>query len=141
DEVGGAGIFDHVQRVLVAHVDDGRPDLDALGPSADSRQEWERRCQLLGKVVDAEVGAVGTQVLHRLGELNRLDERVRPRPDLRVGRRRPMSERQEADLLHTPILRSIADAPRDRQGDAITARAYGSEAPGSTVATLRGPTR
>ena len=106
DEVGGTGVLDHVQRVLVAHVDDGRPDLDALGASADRRQERERRRELLGEVVDAEVGTVGTQVLDRLGELDRLDERVRARPDLRVGRRRPMTERQEPDLLHVPILAS-----------------------------------
>ena len=104
DEVGGTGVFDHVQRVLVAHVDDGRPDLDALGPSADRREERERRGQLLGEVVDAEVRAVGAEVLDSLGELDRLDERVRARPDLRVGRRGPMSERQETDLLHPPIL-------------------------------------
>jgi hypothetical protein len=41
DQVGGPGIFDHVQRVLVAHVDDRRPDLDALGSGADRRQERE----------------------------------------------------------------------------------------------------
>jgi len=104
DEIGGAGIFDHVKRVLVAHVDDGRPDLDALGASADRRQERERRGKLLGEVVDAEVGTVSSQVLDRLGELDRLDERVRARADHRIGRRRPMPERQEADLLHTPIL-------------------------------------
>ena len=104
DEVGGTGILDHVQRVLVAHVDDGRPDLDAPGASADRRQERERRRKLLGEVVDPEVGTVGTQVLDRLGELDRLDERVRRRAHLRVRRRRPMSERQEADLLHAPSL-------------------------------------
>jgi hypothetical protein len=43
DEVGRTGILDHVERVLVAHVDHGRPDLDALGARADRRQEWERR--------------------------------------------------------------------------------------------------
>ena len=76
DEVGGTGIFDHVERVLVAHVDDGRPDLDALGTSADGRQERKWRRELLGEVVDAEVGTVGPQVFDRLGELDRLDERV-----------------------------------------------------------------
>ena len=108
DEVGGAGVLDHVQRVLVAHVDDGRADLDALGPRADRRQERERRRELLGEVVDPEVGAVGTQILDRLGELDRLDERVRRRPHLRVGRGRPMPEREEPDLLHAVILRTTA---------------------------------
>ena len=76
DQVGGTGVLDHVQRVLVAHVDDGRTDLDPLRPGADRRQERERRRQLLGEVVDPEVGAVGAQVLDRLGELDRLDQRV-----------------------------------------------------------------
>ena len=92
DEIGGAGILDHVQRVLVAHVDDGRPDLDALGASADRRQERERRRKLLGEVVDAEVRAVGTQVLDRLGELDRLDERVR-RPSGPASRATPTNVR------------------------------------------------
>ena len=121
DEVGGAGVLDHVQRVLVAHVDDGRPDLDALGPGADRRQERERRRELLGEMVDPEVGAVGTQVLDRLGELDRLDERVRARPDLRVGRRRPMPEREEPDLLHRPNStvggRAGGSAARGRRSD------------------------
>ena len=92
DEVGGAGVLDHVQRVLVAHVDDGRADLDALGAGADRRQERERRRQLLGEVVDAEVGAVGAQVLDRLGELDRLDERVR-RPSGPASRAMPTNVR------------------------------------------------
>ena len=86
DEVGGAGVLDHVQRVLVAHVDDRRPDLDALRPGADRRQERERRRELLGEVVDPEVRAVGAEVLDRLRELDRLDQRVGRRPHLRVRR-------------------------------------------------------
>ena len=107
DQVGRAGVLDHVQRVLVAHVDDGRTDLDPLRPGADRRQQRERRGELLGEVVDPEVGAIGTEVLDRLGELDRLDQRVRPRPDLRVRRGRPMTERQEPDLLHQRILRAL----------------------------------
>jgi hypothetical protein len=42
DEVGRSGVLDHVQRVLVAHVDDRRPDLDAPGPGADRGQERKR---------------------------------------------------------------------------------------------------
>jgi len=66
-------------------VDDGRPDLDPLRPRPDRGQQRERRRELLGEMVDPEVGAVGTQVLDRLGELDRLDERIRRRPHLRVG--------------------------------------------------------
>ena len=36
DEVGRARVLRHVERVLVAHVDDRRADLDALGPGADA---------------------------------------------------------------------------------------------------------
>lgn len=35
DEVGRTGIFGHVERVFVAHVDDGSADLDAAGSRAD----------------------------------------------------------------------------------------------------------
>ena len=82
DEVGRPGVLDHVQRVLVAHVDDGRADLDPLGPRADRRQERERRRQLLGEVVDPEVGSVRPQVLDGLGELDGLDQRIRRRSHL-----------------------------------------------------------
>ena len=41
DDVGRARVLGHVQRILVAHVDDGRADLDALGLRADGRQQWE----------------------------------------------------------------------------------------------------
>ena len=101
DEVGGAGVLDHVQRVLVAHVDDGRADLDALRPRADRREQRERRGELLGEVVDAEVGAVGAEVLDRLGELDRLDERVRARPDL-ASRATPTSARTRGTRSSSP---------------------------------------
>ena len=38
DEIGGACVLRHVQRVLVAHVDDRRADLDPLRPRAAGRQ-------------------------------------------------------------------------------------------------------
>lgn len=37
DQVGRTGVLGHVERVLVAHVDDRRADLDAPGPDADRR--------------------------------------------------------------------------------------------------------
>ena len=79
DEVGGAGVLGHVQRVLVAHVDDRGADLDAAGPRADRGEQRERRAELLGEVVDAEVRAVGAELLGGHGQLDRLD----------AGRRRP----------------------------------------------------
>ena len=116
DQVGGSGIFDHVQRVFVAHVDDGRADLDAPGSGADRSQEREWRRQLLGEMVDPEVGAVGAQVLDRLGKLDRLDQRIGRRAHLRVGRGRPVPEGEESDLLHPRILRTTAVAADRVQG-------------------------
>jgi hypothetical protein len=43
DEVGAARVLRHVERVLVAHVDDRGANLDALRPRADRGQERERR--------------------------------------------------------------------------------------------------
>ena len=59
DEVGGAGVLRHVERVLVAHVDDRGADLDALGARAAGGEQRERRAELAGEVMDAEIGAVG----------------------------------------------------------------------------------
>ena len=72
DEVGGAGVLRHVERVLVAHVDDRGADLDALGARAAGREQRERRAELAGEVMHAEIGAVGAELLGRDGELDRL---------------------------------------------------------------------
>ena len=56
--VGGAGVLGHVERVLVAHVDDGRADLDPLRAGPDRGEQRERRRELLGEVVDAVVRTV-----------------------------------------------------------------------------------
>ena len=100
DEIGGACVLGHVERVLVAHVDDRRADLDAAGFRADGRQQRERRGELAGEVMDAEIGAVRAQLLGRDGEFDGLQERVRGRTGLRLRRGRPMPEGQESDLLH-----------------------------------------
>src|SRR5690348_3008237 len=50
DHVGRARILDHIERILVAHVDDRRSDLDAARPGADGRKQREGRRELLGKV-------------------------------------------------------------------------------------------
>ena len=49
DEVGRAGVLGHVQRVLVAHVDDGGADLDPAGARADRGQQRERRARAGGR--------------------------------------------------------------------------------------------
>ena len=45
DQVGRAGVLRHVERVLVAHVDDGGADLDAARPRADRGEQRERRAR------------------------------------------------------------------------------------------------
>src|SRR5437764_11148375 len=63
DEIRRARILDHVERILVPHVDDGGADLDATRPGADGGEQGEGRTELLGEVMDAEVCAVRTQLL------------------------------------------------------------------------------
>ena len=41
DEIGGTGVLGHVERVLAAHVDHGRADLDLAGLRPDCRQKWK----------------------------------------------------------------------------------------------------
>src|SRR5665811_1830957 len=74
DEIGGTGVLGHVERVLIAHVDHRRPDLNAAGLRADGRQERERRGKLAGEVMDSKIGAVGAQFLGGNGEVNGLQE-------------------------------------------------------------------
>ena len=100
DEVGRACVLRHIERVLVAHVDDRGADLDAPGARADSREQRERRAELAGEVMDAEIGAVGAERLGGDGELDRLLERVGRRPYLRLRRWGPVAERKEADVFH-----------------------------------------
>lgn len=39
DQIGRARVLDHVERILVAHVDDARSDLDAARPRTDRRKK------------------------------------------------------------------------------------------------------
>jgi hypothetical protein len=100
DQVSGAGVLGHVERVLVAHVDDAGAELDATRPRARRRKERERRGELLSEVVHAEVGAVRADLLGRDREVDGLQQYVGGRPRLRVRRGVPVAEGQEADLLH-----------------------------------------
>ena len=120
DDVGGAGVLRHVERVLVAHVDDRGADLDALGSRADGGQERERRAELAGIVMHAEESAVGAELLGGDRKLDRLQQRVGRRSHFRLRRRRPMAEREEADLFHGALnvraVRQIATIARPREG-------------------------
>ena len=100
DEIGGTGVLGHVERVLVAHVDHGRADLDAAGLRADRRQQREGRGELAREMMDPEIGAVRAQLLGGNGEVDGLQQRIRGRAGLRLRRGRPVPEREKADLLH-----------------------------------------
>ena len=100
DEVGAACVLRHVERVLVTHVDDRGADLDPLGARAARRQQRKRRAELAGEVMHPEIGPVRAELLGRDGELDRLQQRVGRRPRLRLGRRGPMAEGEEADVFH-----------------------------------------
>ncbi len=95
-----ARVLGHVERVLVAHVDDGRADLDAAGLRADGGQQRKGRGELAGEVMHAEIGAVRAQFFGRDGEIDGLQQRVGGRARLRMRRGRPVPERQETDLFH-----------------------------------------
>ncbi len=100
DEVGGACVLRHVERVLVAHVDDRGADLDRLGARAAGGEQRERRAELAGEVMDAKVSPVGAERLGGDGKLDRLQQRVGGRAHLRLRRRGPMAEGEEADVFH-----------------------------------------
>ena len=76
DDIGGAGVLGHVERVLVAHVDHCRTDLYALGLRADGRQQREWRGELAGEVMHSKIGPVRAQFLGGDGEVNGLQECV-----------------------------------------------------------------
>ena len=71
---------------------------------ADRREQRERRAELAGEMMHPEIGAVGAELLGRDGELDRLQQRVGRRPRLRLRRRRPVAEREEADVFHGGIV-------------------------------------
>jgi hypothetical protein len=76
DQVGRARVLDHVERILVPHVNDGRSDLYAARPGADGREKWERGRELLREVMDAKVCAVRTEFLCRHSQLDRLLQNI-----------------------------------------------------------------
>src|SRR6185312_7996986 len=97
EQVGRRGGLGHVERVLVAHVDHTRADLDPARLHADRREEGERRGELAREVVDADERPVDPELLRRDGELDGLAVRIASRvrePAARV----PGAEREKADL-------------------------------------------
>ncbi len=92
NQVGRARILDHVERVLVAHVDHARADLDRRGARADGGEKRKRRSELAGEMVDAEIGPVEAQFLGGHGQFDRLQQRVGCGPHLRIPVGRPVPE-------------------------------------------------
>ena len=137
DEVGGARVLDHVERVLVAHVDDGGADLDALRPRADRRQEREGRSELAGEMMDAEIGAVRAEVLGGDGEVDRLQERVGARARRRLRRGRPVAERKEADFFHAGHLTGFPASGRRFAGSREARSSAGMSAGPRALAARR----
>src|SRR5262245_60828680 len=76
DQIGRARVLDHVERILVPHVNHGRSNLDAARPGADGREKREGRRELLRKVMDAKVCAVRTKFLCRYSQLDRLLQNI-----------------------------------------------------------------
>ena len=76
NQVGRARVLGHVVRVLVAHVDDGRPDLDAAGPRPNRGQQGKGRCELPREVMHAEIGTVRAELFGSDRQLDGLEERV-----------------------------------------------------------------
>ena len=71
-----------------------------LGLRAAGRQQRKRRAELAREMMHPEIGPVRAELLGRDREVDRLQERVGRRPHLRLRRRGPMAEGEEADLFH-----------------------------------------
>ena len=76
DQVRRAGVFRHIERVFVAHIDHAGADFDFAGARADRRQQRERRAELTRKVVHPEVGAVRAQLFSGDRQIDGLQQHV-----------------------------------------------------------------
>jgi hypothetical protein len=70
DEIRSPSVLGHVMRIFIPHVDYGGSDFNSSRPGADRSKQWERGCQLLREVMNAEVGPVHSQALSFHGEIN-----------------------------------------------------------------------
>jgi len=75
-------------------------NLDCLGLRAAGRHQRKRRSELAREVVHPEIGPVRAELLGRDGEVDGLQERVGAGARLRLRRRGPMAEGEEADFFH-----------------------------------------
>lgn len=58
DQVRSASILDHIERIFIAHVDDGGADLDPACLCPDGCKQRKRRSELARKMVHAKIGAI-----------------------------------------------------------------------------------
>src|SRR4051794_5937895 len=58
DQVGGARLLGHVERVFVAHVDHRGAELDPARPGAHRREQRKGGGELASEMMDATIGAV-----------------------------------------------------------------------------------
>src|SRR5690348_1644291 len=76
DQIRSAGIFGHIVRILIAHVDYCGANFDISCLSTDCGKERERRRQLPRKVMNAKVRSIYPQTLGLNSEVNGLQKRV-----------------------------------------------------------------
>ena len=79
DDVGRTRVLRHVERVLVAHVDDGRADLDAARLRADGREQRERASRAAGRS-DARGSTLRPRPVPRQRRQGRWTAKARRRP-------------------------------------------------------------
>lgn len=92
DQVGGAGVLDHIKRILVPHVDNAGTNLEARCPRADGREEGERRRELLREVMHAVVRVVCTKFFRRNRQFYRLLQNIARGLRRRLARGAPMAK-------------------------------------------------
>ncbi|BCZ82748.1 hypothetical protein PTKU64_64230 [Paraburkholderia terrae] len=81
-QIGCAGVFRHVERILVAHVDNTRSNLDRARPGADCGEKGKRRRKLLSEMMDAKEGTIRAECFGGDGEVDGLQKNIGCRPCL-----------------------------------------------------------
>ncbi len=76
DEIRRTGILGHVVWVLIPHVNHRCADFNTPRFGADGGEQWERRRQLPGEVMNAKVGSIDAQPLGFDGKVNGLQQSV-----------------------------------------------------------------
>ena len=64
------------------------------------REQRKRRAELAREVMHSEIGPVRAEFFGGDGKLDRLQQRIGRSPGLRLWRRGPVAEGEEADVFH-----------------------------------------